>query len=66
MRRIDRNEYSIKVLIILALLAGNIVVALPRHRVSRPAPAAPEPTAAFSGRIHQAVPVETNLSSLTN
>lgn len=66
MRRIDRNKYSIKVLIILALLAGNIVVALPHHRTSQPAPATPEPTATFSGRMHQAIPVETNLSSLTN
>jgi hypothetical protein len=66
MRRTDRNKYSIKVLIILALLAGNIVVALPRHRASQSKAPAPVPTATFSGRMHQAVPVEKDLSSLAN
>ena len=63
MRRSDRNKYSIKVLIILALLAGNIVVALPRHHAPRPAQSATGPTAPFTGRMHQAIPVEKNLSN---
>jgi hypothetical protein len=66
MRRSDRNKYSIKVLIILALLAGNIVVALPRHHVAQPKTPAPTPTATFSGRMHDAIPVDKDLSSLTN
>jgi hypothetical protein len=60
MRRTDRNKYSIKVLIILALLAGNIAVVLPRHRAPRPVPSTVGPTAPFTGRMHQAIPVEKN------
>ena len=66
MRRSDRNKYSIKVLIILVLLAGNIVVALPRHRVPQPAKPAPAVATPFSGRLHQAIPIEKDPSSLTN
>jgi hypothetical protein len=51
------------VLIILALLAGNIVVALPRHHAPRPAKSATGQTAPFAGRMHQAIPVEKNLSN---
>ena len=63
MRRSDRNKYSIKVLIILALLAGNIVVVLPRHHAPRPTQSTGGPTAPFTGRMHQAVPLEKNLSN---
>ena len=55
MRRNDRNAGSIKALVILALLAANIVVALP----GRQAPSSPRMPAVethrFSGRVHEAV-----------
>ena len=55
MRRNDRNAGSIKALIILALLAANIVVALPRHHAP-PSPRTPGVDShRFSGRIHEAV-----------
>jgi hypothetical protein len=53
MRRKDRNAGSIKALIVLALLAGNIVVALPhRSRPRSPEPGAQTPH--FVGRLHEA------------
>jgi len=52
MRRNDRNAGSIKALIVLALLVGNIVVALP-HRTPPSAKSDGE-NAHFVGRRHEA------------
>ena len=55
MRRNDRNAGSIKALVILALLAANIVVALPHHSAPSPSRTSGVANPSFSGRLHEAV-----------
>jgi hypothetical protein len=57
MRLSDRNEGSIKALLIFALLAGNIVVALLRHGEA-PSGGANAQSPRFSGRLHEAARFE--------
>lgn len=61
MRLGDRNEGSIKALLIFALLVGNIIVALLRHGAAPPAGARPDHPR-FSGRLHEAAPFEEPLT----
>jgi hypothetical protein len=58
MRQSDRNGGSIKALVIFALLVANIIVALSRHgtTTSSRGPGLENPR--FSGRMHQAAPVD--------
>jgi hypothetical protein len=53
----DRNEGSIKALLIFALLVGNILVAL-LHHGSAPSPGANLEPPRFSGRLHEAARFE--------
>jgi len=53
MRLGDRNEGSIKALLIFALLIGNILVALLRQGTAS-SPGAHGGNARFTGRLHQA------------
>jgi hypothetical protein len=57
MRLGDRNEGSIKALLIFALLVGNIVVAVLRHGAA-PSPDANPDHPRFSGRLHEATRFE--------
>ncbi len=57
MRLGDRNEGSIKALLIFALLVGNIVVALLRHGAAPSSGLNPEHPR-FSGQLHEATRFE--------
>ena len=57
MRLGDRNEGSIKALLIFALLVGNIVVAVLRYGTA-PSPGADPDLPRFSGRLHEATRFE--------
>jgi hypothetical protein len=57
MRLGDRNEGSIKALLIFALLVGNIVVAVLRHGTA-PSSGAYPGHPRFSGRLHEATRFE--------
>jgi len=57
MRLHDRNEGSIKAVVIFALLVGNILVALLRHGAA-PSSGANPAIPHFSGRLHEAARFE--------
>ena len=61
MRLGDRNEGSIKALLIFALLVGNIVVAVLRHGAPPSTAVNPE-SPRFSGRLHEAAHFEEPLT----
>ena len=58
MRQSDRNGGSIKALVIFALLVANIIVALSRHGTATSSGGSGLETPRFSGRMHQAAPVD--------
>lgn len=54
MRKTDRNEGSIKVLLIFALLLANIIVALSRHEAPPRSRGAAAESPRYSGQLHSA------------
>jgi hypothetical protein len=54
MRQTDRNQGSIKVLLIFALLLANIIVALSRHEATPGARGAAAESPRYSGQMHSA------------
>lgn len=61
MRLGDRNEGSIKALLIFALLVGNIIVVLLHHGAAS-SPGANPDHPRFTGRLHEAARFEERLS----